>query len=134
VHVKVVLVCDWLHSVWTKSLVCKDDVLTGTPLFRSISEDSACKSEDFRFPVSRPDDRAIPSGRSSVHCSFCPDAHLSTVPSVQTTYHTVQTPDRSSIIRPDDVYFHPDPSLYREAFVSTCIHPDDSAARPDDVQ
>jgi hypothetical protein len=34
---------------------------------------TACKSEDFRFPVSRPDDRAIPSRRSSVHCSIHPD-------------------------------------------------------------
>jgi hypothetical protein len=30
-------------------------------------------SQKNRFPVSRPDDRAIPSGRSSVHCSSCPD-------------------------------------------------------------
>jgi hypothetical protein len=48
---------------------------------RRVSEDSACKSENLRFPVSRPDDRAIPSGRLSVHCSihpddvpYCPDA------------------------------------------------------------
>jgi len=34
---------------------------------------TACKSEDFRFPVSRPDDGAIPSGRSSVHCCIHPD-------------------------------------------------------------
>jgi hypothetical protein len=67
------LVYDWPHSVWTKSLVCKDTILQGIPLFRSISEDSACKSEDFWFPVSRLDDRAIPSGRSSIHCSIHPD-------------------------------------------------------------
>jgi hypothetical protein len=60
-----------------------------------------------------------------------PDAHLSTVPSIWTTCHTVRTPDRPSIIRPDDVYFCPDPSLYREASVPACIRPDDSAARPD---
>jgi hypothetical protein len=28
------LVCDWPHSVWTKSLVCKDAILQGIPLFR----------------------------------------------------------------------------------------------------
>jgi hypothetical protein len=42
--------------VWTKSLVCKDAVLQGIPLFRRISEDSFYKSENLRFPVSRPDD------------------------------------------------------------------------------
>jgi hypothetical protein len=68
--------------VWTKSLVCKDAVLQGIPLFRRISEDSVYKSENIRFPVSRSDDRAIPSGRPSVYCS----------------------------IRPDDVPYHPDAS------------------------
>jgi hypothetical protein len=64
------LVCDWLHSVWTKSLICKDPDLQGILLFRSVSEDYACKSEDFRIPVSCPDDRAIPSERPSVHSSI----------------------------------------------------------------
>jgi hypothetical protein len=62
------------------------------------------------------------------------DAHRSTVPSVQTTCHTVRTPDRPSIIRPDDVDFCLDPPLYRETSVLACIRPDVSAARPDDVQ
>jgi len=31
------------------------------------------KDRRFRFPVSRPDDHAIPSGRPSVHCSIRPD-------------------------------------------------------------
>jgi hypothetical protein len=43
-------------------------------------------------------------------------------------------PDRQSIIRPDYVYFRPDPSLYREASGPACIRPDDSAARPDALQ
>jgi len=45
-------------------------------------------------------------------------------------------PDARQIkhIRPDDVYFHPDPSLYQEASVPAYIRPDVSAARPDDVQ
>jgi hypothetical protein len=46
------------------------------------SEDSVYKSENLQFPVSRPDDRAIPSGRLSDHCS----------------------------IRLDDVPYHPDAS------------------------
>jgi hypothetical protein len=46
-----------------------------------------------------------------------PDAHLSTVPSVRTTCLTVRTPDRPSIIRPEDVHFPSGPLLYREATV-----------------
>jgi len=34
-----------------------------------------------------------------------PDAHLSTVPSDRTRCHTVRTPNRPSIICPDDVHF-----------------------------
>jgi hypothetical protein len=37
-----------------------------------------------------------------------PDAHLSIIPSVWTTCHTVRTPDRPSIICPDDVHSRPD--------------------------
>jgi hypothetical protein len=81
---------------------------------------TACKSEYFRFPINRPDD-----------VSSHPDAHLSTVPSVRTMYHTVRTPDRPSIISPDDVVFRLDPTLYREASIPACIRLDVSAARPD---
>jgi len=42
--------------------------------------------------------------------------------------------DRPSIFRPDDVDFHPDHPLYREACVPACIRPDVSAARPDTSQ
>jgi hypothetical protein len=59
--------------VWTKSLVCKYVVLQGISLFRRISEDSVYKSENLRFPVNRPDDRAIPSGRPSVYWSILLD-------------------------------------------------------------
>jgi hypothetical protein len=62
------------------------------------------------------------------------DAHMSTVPSVRTMCHTVRTPDKSSIICPNDVYFSPDPLLHREASVLNCIRPDVSAARPDASQ
>jgi hypothetical protein len=59
--------------VWTKSLMCKDAVnrdFTCQIIFRRIC--TAKKIEDFRFPVSRPDD-----------VSSRPDAHLSTVPYVR---------------------------------------------------
>jgi hypothetical protein len=110
-----VLVCDWPHSVWTKSLVCKDTVLQGIPLFRSISEDSALLAS-----------LKISGSLSAVRMLICPLFHPSgrrTIPSGR--------PNRPSIIRPDNVDFHPDPLLYREAYVPACIRPDISAARPD---
>jgi hypothetical protein len=54
------------------------------------------KDRRFRFPVSRPDDQAIPSGRPSDHCSIRPDD----VP-----------------YRPDYVHFRPDPPLCREVYI-----------------
>jgi hypothetical protein len=117
----VLLVYDWPHSVWTKSLVCKDAVLQGIPLFKSISEDSAVRRIGSLSAVWT----IVPPH---------PDAHLSTVPSVRTTYHTVRTPNRPSIISLDDMYFCLDPSLYWEASVLACIRPDDSAARLDALQ
>jgi len=86
------LVCDWPHSVWTKSLVCKDAVLQGILLFRSFSEDSAVRKVG-----------SLPAVRTTM--PSCPDAHLSTVPSVR-------TPDGPSIIRLDDLYFYQDASQY----------------------
>jgi len=56
-----------------------------------------------------------------------PDAHLSTVSSVRTTYIPSGPPRQISIIRPD-------PILYQEVFVPACIRPDVSAARPDASQ
>jgi hypothetical protein len=70
--------------VWTKSFMCKADVnmdSTCQSIFRRLC--AAKKIEDFKFPVNRPDE-----------VSSRPDAHLSTVPSVQTTCHPVRTPDR----------------------------------------
>jgi hypothetical protein len=52
------------------------------------------KIDEFKFPVSRPDD-----------VSSHPDAYLSTVPSVRTTCHTVRT----------TCSFRPNSPLYREA-------------------
>jgi hypothetical protein len=70
--------------VWTKSLMCKDAVnrdSTCQSIFRRLC--TVKKIEEFRFPVSLPD-----------NVLSCPDAHLSTVPSVRTTCHPVLTPDR----------------------------------------
>jgi hypothetical protein len=64
--------------------MCKDAVnrdSTCQSIFRRLC--TAKKIEDFRFPVSRPDD-----------VLSRPDAHLSIAPFVWTTYHTDRTPDR----------------------------------------
>jgi hypothetical protein len=107
--------------VWTKSLMCKDVVnkdSTCKSIFRRLC--TAKKIEDFRFPVSCPDDvSSCPDDVSS-----CPDVHLSTVPSVRTTCSSRPDARQTSIIRSD-------PPLYREASVPACIRPDISAARPD---
>jgi hypothetical protein len=76
--------------VWTKSLMYKDAVnrdSTCQSIFRRLC--TAKKIEDFKFPVSRPDD-----------VLSRPDAHLSIVPSVRTTCHSVWTLDRpASFVR-----------------------------------
>jgi len=87
-HTKM-LVYDWPHSVWTKSLVCKGAVLQGILLFRRFC--TACKSKDFRFPVSRLDDRTIPSERPSVHCSIRLDTKTELASFIRTTWIFVRT-------------------------------------------
>jgi hypothetical protein len=70
--------------VWTKSHKCKYVVnrdSTCQSIFKRLC--TAKKIENFRFPVSRPDDMLSRL-----------DAHLSTAPFVRTTCHTVRTPDR----------------------------------------
>jgi len=68
-------------------LYVKDTVLQGIPLFRRVSEDSACKSKNLRFPVSRLDDRAILSGRPFVHCSIHPNDVPYRLDARQTKHH-----------------------------------------------
>jgi len=104
-------------------LYVKDDVLQGIQLFRRVSEDSACKSENLLFLVSRPDDRAIQSGRPSVHCSIRPDDVPYRSDARQTKHH----PSGRRI-------FSSGPSLFREATVPACIRPNVSAALPDASQ
>jgi hypothetical protein len=107
--------------VWTKSLMCKDVVnrdSTCQSIFRRLC--TTKKIEDFRFPVNRPDD-----------VSSHPDVHLFTIPSVRTMCSSRPDARQTSIIRPDNLSFRPDPPLYREASVPACIRPDLSVARPD---
>jgi hypothetical protein len=77
----------------------------GIPLFR------VCKSEESKFPVSRPDDRPIPSGRPSVHCSICLD-------DVSSRPDTRQT----RIIRPDEVFIPSGPHIVSRSFCAS-LHP-----------
>jgi len=112
----------WLaYSVWTKSLVCKDAVLQGIPLFRSVSEDFAVRKVS-----------SLPAIRTTCHpvrTLICPLFHLS-------GQHVIPSgrPDRPSIIRPNDVAFRPNSPLYREASVPACICSDVSATLPDASQ
>jgi hypothetical protein len=111
--------------VWTKSLICKDAVnkdSTWQSFFRRLC--TAKKIEDFRFPVSRPDD-----------VSSLPDAHLSTLPSVWTTCS-------SSIGRQTDQHHSSRRRIFsvrtlnciEKLLYPACICPDISAARLDAYQ
>jgi hypothetical protein len=104
--------------VWTKSLICKDAVTrdsTCQSIFRRLC--TAKKVEDFRFPISRPDD-----------VLSRPDVHLSIALSVRTTCHPVRTPNRPassdqttylSIRTPHCIEKH----LFQLAFVQTSQQP-----------
>jgi len=105
--------------VWTKSLMCKDAVKrdsTCQSIFRRLC--TAKKIKDFSFPVSRPDD-----------VSSCPDAHLSTVPSVRTTCSSRPVARQTNIIRPDDVSFLSGPYTVSRSFCSS-LHPSGHLSSP----
>jgi hypothetical protein len=105
--------------VWTKSLMCKDAVnrdSTCQSIFRRLC--TVKKIEDFRFPVSRPDDM-----------SSRPNAHLSTIPSVRTTCSSRPDTKQTSIIRPDDVSFPSGPSTESRSFCSS-LHPSGPLSSP----
>jgi hypothetical protein len=89
-----------LFCVWTKSLMCNDAVNRGST-FRVMSEDSACKSEEFQVPCQPFGRCVIPSGRPSVYCSIRPD-DVSFRPDIRQT----------SIIFPDDMFL-PSEHLHR---------------------
>jgi hypothetical protein len=105
-----------LFCVWTKSLMCND----------AANRDSTFQSEVRRitkFPVSRPDD-----------VSSRPDAHLSTIPSVRTTCHSVRTSDRQASSVRTTCFFRPDTYIVSRSFSANLIRPNVSAARPDAYQ
>jgi SET domain-containing protein len=105
-----------LFCVWTKSLMCND----------AANRDSTFQSEVRRiskFPVSRPDD-----------VSSRLDAHLSTVPSVRTTCHSVWTSDRQASSVRTMCFFRLDTYIVSRSFCASLLRPDLSAARPDAYQ
>jgi hypothetical protein len=105
-----------LFCVWTKSLMCND----------AANKDSTFQSEVRRItklPVSHPDD-----------VSSRPDAHLSTVPSVWTTCHSVRTLDRQASPVRTTCFFRPDTYIVSRSFCASLIRPDVSAAHPDAYQ
>jgi hypothetical protein len=76
----------------------------------------------FRFPVSRPDDRPIPSGRPSDHWSIRLDDVLYRPDTSQTKHH------------PSGCALPSEPSTVSRSFYPASIYPDNSAARPDAYQ
>jgi hypothetical protein len=92
----------WPHSVFGQNHLCVKMLQTGFPLFK------VCKLEEFKFPVSHPDDRAIPSGRPSVHCSIRPN-NVSSRPDARQT----------SIIRPDEVFILSGPHTISRSFCAS---------------
>jgi len=95
----------WPHSVFGQNHLCVKMLQTGIPLFRF------CKLEEFKFPVSRPDDRAIPSRCPSIHCSILPD-DVSSRPDARQT----------SIIRLDEVFILSEPHTVSRRFCAS-LHP-----------
>jgi hypothetical protein len=71
----ILLVCDWPHSVFEQNHLFVKMLLNRDFTIQKHSRwfCAAFKTEVFRVPVSRPDDRVIPSGCPSVHCSIRPD-------------------------------------------------------------
>jgi hypothetical protein len=73
VYLLLLLGFDWLHSGCQNHLYVYM-LLSGIPLFRVMSEDCALLTSQKILVPYQPSGRlVIPSGRSSVHCSICPD-------------------------------------------------------------
>jgi hypothetical protein len=77
------------------------------------------KDRRFWFPVSRPDDRAIPSGRTSDHCSIHPDDVPYRPDASQTKHHPFGRRALPS-----------GPSTVSRSFYTACVCLDVSTARP----
>jgi hypothetical protein len=95
----------WPHFVFGQNHLSVKMLYTGISLFR------VCKSEEFKFPVSRPDDRAILSGHPSVHYSIRPD-DVSYRPDARQT----------RIICPDEVFIPSEPHTVSRSFCAN-LHP-----------
>jgi hypothetical protein len=78
-----------------------NDAVNRDSTFREMSEDSACKLEEFQVPCQPSGRCVIPSGRPSVYCSIRPD-DVSFCSDIRQT----------SIICPDDVFL-PSGHLHR---------------------
>jgi hypothetical protein len=104
-----VLVCGWPHSVWTKSLVCKDAVLQGILLFRRVLEDSTVRKvgslsvvrtivpsrlDDVPYRPDAQTDLAsfVRKTKTSVRTLHCIEKLLSHLASVRTSQQPVRTP------------------------------------------
>jgi hypothetical protein len=107
----------WPYSMFGQNHLCVNN---------AANRDSTFLSEVRRitkFPVSRPDD-----------VSSRPDAHLSTVPSVRTTCHSIRTSNRQASSVWTMCFFRLDTYIASRSFCANLIRPDDSAARPDTYQ
>jgi hypothetical protein len=97
----------WPHSVFGQNHLCVKDVVNRDSTCQSIFKRlcTAKKIEDFRFPISRPDE-----------VSSRPDVHLSTVPFVQTTCSFRPDARPTNIIRLNDVSFPSGPYTVSRSF------------------
>jgi hypothetical protein len=115
----------WLATFWlTKSLVCIDAFIRDSTIQSDVRRFcTAYKSEDFGSLS------AVRMTCHPVRTPICPLFHPSGRCAILS-----RNLDKPIIIRPNDVDFCPNPSLYREVSVPACIHPDVSAARPNASQ
>jgi hypothetical protein len=107
----------WPYSVFGQNHLCVND---------AANKDSFFQSEVRRISkltVSCPDD-----------VSSRPDAHLSTVPSVRTTCHSIRTSDRQASPVRTTCFFCLDTYIVSRSFCANLLRPDVSAARPDAYQ
>jgi hypothetical protein len=107
----------WPYSVFGQNHLCVNDAANGDSTFQSEVRRIT------KFPVSRPDD-----------VSSRQDAHLSTVPSVRTTCHSVRTSDRQASSVQTTCFFRPDTYIVSRSFCASLIRPDVLAARLDAYQ
>jgi hypothetical protein len=118
---KVVVSILALFCVWTKSLMCNDAVKQGFHFQSDVRR--FYQWVRFKFPVSHPDD-----------VSSRPDAHLSIVPSVRTTCHSVWTSDRQASSVRTTCFFCPDTYIVSRSFYVSLLRSDVSTARLDTYQ